>query len=195
MDQMNLMVLQWRYLLFLGVFGLELYLIVAPWPIPSTGGGDRFVDAVRPEWGVLEGLFPQRVAYQHILLLHEVFLFVSVAVSRVAPVLFGGVDGETEGRVVGAMGARIGELSKTLEREGEWVFGCGPPLTGCSVDDARRGGACGRRCWAATGDGAAGDGGDGGGEYAEEGGADGECMGRRGAAGSCTVSVFVSWLY
>jgi hypothetical protein len=32
--------------------------------------------------------FPHRVVYQHILFLHQLFMFMSVAVSKVAPVLF-----------------------------------------------------------------------------------------------------------
>jgi hypothetical protein len=91
--------IQWRYLLFIGLFALELYLIVAPTP-----------------WM----LFPQRVAYQHILLLHEVFLFLSVAVSRVAPVLFAG-EGDGDVR---AVGARMGELARGIERECECAVAC-----------------------------------------------------------------------
>jgi hypothetical protein len=33
-------------------------------------------------------LFPQRVAYQHVGILHELFIFLSIALSQVAPQLF-----------------------------------------------------------------------------------------------------------
>lgn len=114
--------IQWRYLLFIGMFALELYLMVAPTSTPSGATGHTFVDQIPPQWMLLESVFPQRVAYQHILLLHQVFLFMSVAVSRVAPVLFADmmqVNGEMEGGVVRAMGGRMGELTRGIERECE----------------------------------------------------------------------------
>lgn len=111
---------QWRYLLFIGMFALELCLIVAPSSAPSGVSAYTFVDQVRSEWMLFESVFPQRVAYQHILFLHQVFWFMSAAVSRVAPVLCAGmmeVDEEMEGGVVRAMGGRIRELSKGIEAE------------------------------------------------------------------------------
>ena len=117
--------IQWRYLLFIGMFALELYLIVAPSSTPPGASGYTFVDHAPPQWTLFESVFPQRVAYQHILFLHQVFLFMSVAVSRVAPVLFSGmmeVDGEMEGGVVRAIGGRIVELTKGIERECESVW-------------------------------------------------------------------------
>ncbi|KAF8141182.1 DnaJ-domain-containing protein [Boletus edulis] len=108
----------WRYLLFVGMFALELYLMVAP--SSRLSGASAFVDQVPSQWMLFESLFPQRVAYQHILLLHQVFLFMSVAISRVAPVLFAGmlqVEGEMEAGAVRAMGGRIGELAKGVEKE------------------------------------------------------------------------------
>jgi hypothetical protein len=37
---------------------------------------------------VLTLVFPKRVVYQHVLFLHQLFMFMSVAVSKVAPILF-----------------------------------------------------------------------------------------------------------
>lgn len=109
--------IQWRYLLFIGMFAIEMYLIVAPSPTGPRGSG--FVDEAPMPWMPLESMFPQRVVYQHVELLHQVFIFLSVAVSRVAPVLFAEVDAEMEGGAVRAMAGRVGELAKGIEREGE----------------------------------------------------------------------------
>lgn len=133
--------IQWRYLLFMGMFALELYLIVAPSSTPSEGSGYTFVDQARPHRMVFERVFPEHVAYQHIQFLQQVFLLMSVAVSRVGPVLFAGmmeVDGEMEGGVVRAMGGRIEQVTKGIEREGECACAgrAGSPLTNTSMADA-----------------------------------------------------------
>lgn len=39
-------------------------------------------------YGILEFVFPRRVAFQHVLFLHQIYIFMSVAVTRVVPVLF-----------------------------------------------------------------------------------------------------------
>lgn len=69
----------------------------------------------------MQSVFPRRVAYQHVLFLHQVFLFMSVAVSRVAPVLFAGVTDDGD---VARMGGRIGELARGIERECECAWLC-----------------------------------------------------------------------
>ncbi|KAF9228456.1 DnaJ-domain-containing protein [Gyrodon lividus] len=113
----------WRYLLFISMFALEVYLILSPSPSFISASGPSaysFVDQATPSTTLLDTLFPWRVGYQHILFLHQIFFFVSVALSRVAPVLFAGfmrVDGEVEEEAVRAMGERIGELIKGIERE------------------------------------------------------------------------------
>lgn len=208
--------IQWRYLLFIGMFALELYLIVAPSSAPSGVSAYTFVDQVPLQRTLFKRVFPQRVAYQHILFLHQVFLFMSVAVSRVAPVLFGGmmqVDGEIDVEVVRAMGGRIEELTKGVERECEYACSCDadPPLMAASMPDAeyrvtrysRRGVSPtdgeSAECSGRVPDGSvdAGDGGHGGREEAEErGGSDAECMGqgswKHTPKASCTVHFFVS---
>jgi hypothetical protein len=112
---------QWRYLLFISMFALELYLVLSPSPSPSPGpSAYTFIDQAPSHTTLLNTLFPKRVAYQHILFLHQIFFFMSVALSRVAPVLFAGlmsVDEGVEGGAVRAMGERIAVLANAVERE------------------------------------------------------------------------------
>ncbi|THV06153.1 hypothetical protein K435DRAFT_645671, partial [Dendrothele bispora CBS 962.96] len=77
----------WRYLLFFTILASELAFLVYPSPSPSS---TLFPD---PAVGfsyrtIFHVLFPYRVAYQHILFLHQMFVFLSVALTRVAPQLF-----------------------------------------------------------------------------------------------------------
>lgn len=71
----------------------ELALILGPSmisPGPNTLSSSpttSFQPAVT-HGNLLTFIFPNRVVYQHILFLHQLFLFMSVAVSKVAPVLF-----------------------------------------------------------------------------------------------------------
>ncbi|KIY46063.1 hypothetical protein FISHEDRAFT_21512, partial [Fistulina hepatica ATCC 64428] len=72
----------WRYVLFATLLGAEISLVFSPSP-----GGPFFDNA--PLWvAALRTLFPRRVIHQHILFLHQLFLFFSVALSKVVPVLF-----------------------------------------------------------------------------------------------------------
>jgi hypothetical protein len=71
----------------------ELALILGPSATLSGSGSiSSTPTSARPPSSMQENLlvyiFPRRVAYQHILFLHQLFMFMSVAVSRVAPVLF-----------------------------------------------------------------------------------------------------------
>ncbi|EJD08099.1 DnaJ-domain-containing protein [Fomitiporia mediterranea MF3/22] len=61
----------WRYILLLSLFASELYLVAGP-----------------RSFGILGILFPDRVAFQHVLFLHQLFVFLSIALSHVVPVLF-----------------------------------------------------------------------------------------------------------
>ncbi|OAX42810.1 DnaJ-domain-containing protein [Rhizopogon vinicolor AM-OR11-026] len=108
----------WRYLLFLGLFASELYLLLAP--SPSALPPSAFVDVSQSRATVLDILFPKRIVHQHILLLHQIFFFLSIALSRVAPVIFPSLmrgDPAVDQRIVLAMGERLGSLAKTTERE------------------------------------------------------------------------------
>lgn len=83
---------QWRYLLFASLFAYELAFLLSPSPTPpsATALSDfLFTDPASPSHNSILGLlWPNRVAYQHIRFLHSLFMLCSVAVSRVAPVLF-----------------------------------------------------------------------------------------------------------
>ncbi|KAL0580420.1 hypothetical protein V5O48_001573 [Marasmius crinis-equi] len=72
----------WRYLLYWSFFALELAFILYPTPSSS----DHTIDISFKNFFHL--IFPNRVPYQHVLFLHRVFMFLSLALSRVAPRLF-----------------------------------------------------------------------------------------------------------
>lgn len=65
----------WRYILYFTLFSLELVLVLSPSPSPDS---TRHIT-------VLHRLFPNRVVFQHILFLHQVFMFLNVALMRVTP--------------------------------------------------------------------------------------------------------------
>ncbi|KAF5357335.1 hypothetical protein D9758_005940 [Tetrapyrgos nigripes] len=78
----------WRYLLFFTILASELAFLLYPSPSPSSS--ILFPD---PANGlsyrtIFHLFFPNRVPYQHILFLHQMFVFLSVALTRVAPQLF-----------------------------------------------------------------------------------------------------------
>ena len=58
-------------MLLLILLSCELYFVAGP----------RF-------YGIMKSTFPHRVAFQHVIFLHQIFVFMSVAVTRVVPVLF-----------------------------------------------------------------------------------------------------------
>jgi hypothetical protein len=81
-----------------------------------------FVDASPWRATILDILFPKRIVYQHILLLHQIFFFLSIALSRVVPVLFPSLmrgDPAVDQKIVRAIGERLGGLAKTIEWECE----------------------------------------------------------------------------
>jgi hypothetical protein len=75
---------QWRYLLYFAFLAVELSLLLSSSPVTTAG-------VVR----MLGLLFPKRVVFQHVLFCHQVFVFLSIALSRIAPVLWG--DGAIAG--------------------------------------------------------------------------------------------------
>jgi len=92
----------WRYVLFFALFASELTLIVG-------------YDAI----GFLSAIFPFRVAFQHVLFLHQLFMFFSVAISRVFPVLFpepSGID-PMDQRTYKPFLDRLAILAQTADRE------------------------------------------------------------------------------
>lgn len=108
----------WRYLLFIVVLALELYLLLAPPSYPAEPS--PFIDHIPQNSTILDYLFPHRVVYQHVRLLHQVFLFVSVALSRVAPVLFPSLvhsNTAVDQQMVKVVADRLGMLAQSTERE------------------------------------------------------------------------------
>ncbi|TCD65568.1 hypothetical protein EIP91_002488 [Steccherinum ochraceum] len=82
----------WRFLLFAALFTYELVFLLSPSPSPASNtdlSAFLFTDPASPSHNSILGLlWPNRVAYQHIRFLHALFMLCTVAVSRVAPVLF-----------------------------------------------------------------------------------------------------------
>ncbi|KAI0048800.1 hypothetical protein FA95DRAFT_1604904 [Auriscalpium vulgare] len=68
----------WRYAFFFLFAASEFSLLFSPSAYLDDEGG----------FSLLRWLFPNRTPFQHILVLHQAFVFVSLALSRVAPVLF-----------------------------------------------------------------------------------------------------------
>ncbi|KAJ3733856.1 hypothetical protein DFJ43DRAFT_1067043 [Lentinula guzmanii] len=92
----------WRYLLFFVFFASELAYVLYPspstTPILSSAFWDPSNFGTRPT--LLQILFPRRVAYQHILFLHQMFIFSSIALTRVAPQLFPDTQQDEKQRIL-----------------------------------------------------------------------------------------------
>ncbi|PPQ88960.1 hypothetical protein CVT25_005059 [Psilocybe cyanescens] len=126
----------WRYVLFAALLAGELSFILSPFPAspsninPPSPSLFSFLRPLSPSsasstalslssslapTSFLQTLFPQRIPYQHILFLHQVFMFLSVAVSRVYPrvlMLFsedGSVDANGNGKQLDAMEKAVWE--------------------------------------------------------------------------------------
>ncbi|KAJ7125288.1 hypothetical protein C8R44DRAFT_734553 [Mycena epipterygia] len=114
----------WRYLLYLSLFASELALLLSPSPSPVPSslllGAFRHAADAPTHRTILNVLFPRRVAYQHILFLHQLFLFLSIALSRVAPQFFPDAAKVTEAmthRLLQLVGAADREASQLLHTE------------------------------------------------------------------------------
>jgi hypothetical protein len=68
---------------------------------------------------LLHVIFPQRVAFQHILFLHQLFIFLSAALSNIAPYFFP-IDPRSESD---AVLEGLNNLSDSLNRQGMVHFG------------------------------------------------------------------------
>ncbi|KAI9465164.1 hypothetical protein BJY52DRAFT_1388153 [Lactarius psammicola] len=99
----------WRYTLFFGHFASELSLLFCPSPSSPEYQG----------YSILSLVFPTRLAFQHIRLLHQVFMFFSIAVSRVAPVLFPDAADDASSPVLAHGAVAILEKIKNVDRERE----------------------------------------------------------------------------
>ncbi|KAF9442048.1 DnaJ-domain-containing protein [Macrolepiota fuliginosa MF-IS2] len=94
----------WRYLFFSFFLISELTLILAPSGQPTH---------------ILAYFFPNRVTFQHILFLHQLFIFFSVALSRVAP-LFTPPDNDP--RVERAILEKTQLLASVADREASIIL-------------------------------------------------------------------------
>ncbi|KAK2463039.1 hypothetical protein APHAL10511_004694 [Amanita phalloides] len=100
----------WRYILYATLFMAELVLVLSPSPHPT---GTRFtlpsgpfsifqstsipnVEATISPVTIFHTILPSHVVYQHIQFLHQVFILLSVALSRVAPQFFPQPDPRVE---------------------------------------------------------------------------------------------------
>lgn len=136
---------QWRYILFASIFAGELSLLLSTFPAPqlpvSTSSSSilEFLSSIfftssstavsthtflPSSFSILQTMFPHRVPYQHILFLHQVFMFLSVALSRVVPYfLFLFDDSEDAQPQVNpaerALWERIYATAAVADREGE----------------------------------------------------------------------------
>ncbi|KZV90063.1 chaperone J-domain-containing protein [Exidia glandulosa HHB12029] len=96
----------WRYVLFFGLFVTELSFVLAPSP-----------------HSLLAGLFPQRVPFQHVQYIHQLFLSVSIAIQRIYPALLPDlVDAqelsrEVDPEVLAAATGQIAMLARNVETE------------------------------------------------------------------------------
>lgn len=129
--------MQWRYLLLAALFASELCLLLSP-SSPSSPSAPTSLSA-----RLVSVVFPQRVAHQHILLLHQLFVFLSVALSRVVPVLFPQHTDPfrmDDARAYAPLVERMTAIARVADREGmsQPYFCSNTPLT-CTLSTQYRG--------------------------------------------------------
>jgi hypothetical protein len=133
----------WRYVVFAVLLLLELSIILSPFPlalprisIPALPEAtSAFEQASTGDWEALLSIpitrppltslpirllgfvFPSRVPYQHIKLLHHLFIFLSMALTRVAPAVF--PPQLTDEMLALERGKAIVNMSQIIEQEGE----------------------------------------------------------------------------
>ena len=133
--------LQWRYVLFAALLAGELSFILSPFPatqttilppdssfsMPSlTSLSMPSISQLTPlsSYSILQRIFPNRVPYQHILFLHQVFIFINVALIKVVPQFFvllseDGTDSRQLEPVERAIWERIYGAIAIADREGD----------------------------------------------------------------------------
>lgn len=99
-------------------FALELALLLAP-SLPSFSFSSATATTLAappppttPQI-IFNVLFPGRVTYQHVMFLHQLFMFVSVALSRVAPQLF-----PDQSRIPPGLVEQLQNIAGVADREG-----------------------------------------------------------------------------
>ncbi|KAG5650525.1 hypothetical protein H0H81_011930 [Sphagnurus paluster] len=108
----------WRYTLYATLFVAEISLIISPSPSPVTVSSPALA-GLRTTYTthtLLHTLFPERLIHQHVLFLHQLFIFLSIALSRVAPVLLSAFFPETQ-PTPPAVNAELAQLTAIADRE------------------------------------------------------------------------------
>lgn len=104
--------------MFVATFAIEIYLLLAP--SSKLTEPSPFVDHKPWHGTIFNRVFPYCVTYQHVRFLHQTFFLISVALSRVAPVLVPSLvydNPATDRQVLKAMAERLDVLTKSTEQE------------------------------------------------------------------------------
>ncbi|KAA1476486.1 hypothetical protein DENSPDRAFT_785166 [Dentipellis sp. KUC8613] len=97
----------WRYFIFFALAISEVCLILSP-PLSSK-------ETFPQNSHILSYIFPTQVPFQHILFLHEVFVFTTIALSRLAPVLFPeGAEEASISKLAQAVADRVKSIDSEL---------------------------------------------------------------------------------
>ena len=113
---------QWRFILYASLFAAEISLVLSPTPSSPPPSTFPFpTPSTYTSHTILHSLFPQRITHQHILFLHQLFLFLSIALSRVVPVLLSAFSSPTFPQISPEEHRQIAErlagLSSIADRE------------------------------------------------------------------------------
>ncbi|KAI0317414.1 hypothetical protein OF83DRAFT_1058722 [Amylostereum chailletii] len=100
----------WRYTLFFTLAAAEIAILFAPSPSMRTVY-DRGPN-------ILAVILPTRLPYQHIRFLHQIFVFLSVGLSRVVPVLFPSNGEDATNGLSPAQTSDMLMRAKTIDAEG-----------------------------------------------------------------------------
>ena len=104
--------------MFASLLVCELLIILTPSPLPvNTRVFLTNLTSTSNHGTFLHTIFPHRVTFQHVKFLHQVFMFLSIALNRVAPKIFPG-----EPKVPAGVIDRIRNLAALADREGDPIF-------------------------------------------------------------------------
>ncbi|KAI0664003.1 hypothetical protein C8Q70DRAFT_905118 [Cubamyces menziesii] len=111
----------WRYIMLAFTAIYELLFILNSTPGPASNSSISSVLFTDPATGVHSGFltffWPQRVAYQHILFLHSIWVLGCFALSNVVPIVFPAPSPELQEMLILNEAKQIATLSQMLSRE------------------------------------------------------------------------------
>jgi len=111
----------WNYIILFGSFALELWFILGPSPSQPSGAplsSYIFTDPASPTYnGVFTWLWPDRVAYQHIVFLRSFSLLLSSALYQIVPNLFPPSVQVVEPAQMLSFISRLNSSSKAIDQE------------------------------------------------------------------------------